>query len=162
MRTPASIGRHPIHPMLVVFPIGLFAAALVFDVATVVTGGPTWWVLAFWDLALGIVGALAAAVPGLVDYFSVRGAGAHRTATWHLALNLLVVAVFVVNFALRTRWGQQWAPVGSLVPPALTVIGVILLGVSAWLGAHLVYVHAIGVQAPPEVRASPAPRRRAA
>jgi uncharacterized membrane protein len=160
MRTPASIGRHPVHPMLVVVPLGAFAAALVFDVAGVVSGGATWWLLAFWNLAVGIVGALLAAVPGLVDYVALHARPvARRTATWHLALNLAVVALFVVDFLLRTRWGQQWAPVGSLVPPALTLIGVVLLAVSGWLGAHLVYVHGIGVQPAPEARAATGHRR---
>ena len=98
----ARIGKHPIHPMLVVFPIGLWVAALVFDIVEMVTGNPLWRTLAFWNIVGGIVGALLAAIPGFLDYPGVKGREG-RIATWHMILNLVAVALFVFNAFIRTR-----------------------------------------------------------
>src|SRR5262252_8322778 len=121
MSTPASIARHPIHPMLVVFPMGLFVAALVFDILAQATGNPVWRTVAFYDIAAGVVGGLLAAVPGFVDYFSLEGR--RRTATWHMILNLVVVGLFVVNWLLRTSLGARWIPPGSNIPLIFTAVG---------------------------------------
>jgi len=145
MTTPASIERHPIHPMLVVFPLGLLFTAVVFDVLTLLTGSQLWRTLAFYDIAAGLIGALIAAVPGFVDYLSLRGQ-ARTLATWHMALNLTTVALFAVSWALRTQWGSQWIPPGSSLPQGLTIVGAVVLGVGGWLGGHLVYVHGVGVE----------------
>ena len=144
-QTRARIGRHPIHPMLVVFPIGLWVTALVFDVVHAFTGTPLWRTLAFWNLVGGIVGALAAAVPGLIDYTEMKGR-ARRIANWHMALNLGVTALFVVNVLLRTTWGSRFIDGDSWIPLALSVIGNAVLGVSGWLGGEMVYVERVGVE----------------
>jgi uncharacterized membrane protein len=159
MATPASVARHPIHPMLVVFPIGLWVTALVFDIVYVATGNEVWRTLAFYNIAAGIVGALLAAVPGFIDYLSLGGQ-ARRVGTWHLALNLTVVAVFAVDWALRTAWGNQFIGTSHTIPLALSIVGNAILAVSGWLGGDLVYRHAVGVDtaAPrPDIR----PRRAA-
>jgi len=145
--------------MLVAFPIGLFVAALVFDILAQATGNRAWRTVAFYDIAAGIVGGLLAAVPGLVDYFSLRGS-ARRTATWHMILNLGLVGLFAVNWLLRTSWGARWIPPASNIPLILTAVGVVILGVSGWLGGHLVYVEGVGVERPP--RDESVPRRRVA
>jgi uncharacterized membrane protein len=140
-QTRAGISRHPIHPMLVVFPIGLWVASLVFDIVHYFTGDQLWRTLAFWNMAAGIVGALAAAVPGLIDYTEMQGR-ARRIANWHMALNFGVTGLFVVNLLLRTRWGQQMVVVDPL---PLSLLGCLLLGVSGWLGGEMVYVERVGV-----------------
>ena len=141
--TPARVGKHPIHPMLVVLPIGLWIAALVFDIVHAVSGNPLWRTLAFWNIAAGIIGALLAAVPGFVDYLDLEGR-ARRIATFHMVLNLGAVALFAVNWYIRTRV----AP-GSWWPLALSVIGVVGIGISGWLGGELVYAERVGVEEPP-------------
>jgi uncharacterized membrane protein len=133
--------------MLIVFPVALFIAALVFDILTAVTGSAVWRVVAFWNIAAGVVGGLLAAVPGFVDYFSLRGP-ARRIATWHMVLNLVMVGLFAFNWVLRSEWGARWIAPGSNIPLILTIIGVAILGVSGWLGGHLVYVEGIGVERP--------------
>src|ERR1051325_2710623 len=100
MSTPASIARHPIHPMLVGFPITFFVLAPVLDIIHVATGDALWARIAFWDIVLGVITGLAAAVPGFVDFLSLTGP-ARRFGTYHLTLNLAVVAMFVVNLFLR-------------------------------------------------------------
>jgi uncharacterized membrane protein len=147
--------------MLVVFPFALLVTAVIFDVINLITGQPTWRLVAFYNLAAGIVGALLAAVPGLIDYFSLRGRAA-RTGTWHMIANLTAVAIFVAAFLLRTRWGEQWVPAGSTLPQILGIVGVVVLAVGGWLGGHLVYVEGVGVDAEARGRAADATGRRRA
>ena len=80
-----------------------------------VTGNGTARAVAFYNIAAGIVGALGAAVPGFIDYLTLQGRPA-RVGTWHMALNLVALAVFAVSWVLRTRWGA-----GSLVARSRTV-----------------------------------------
>lgn len=157
-QTRATIGKHPVHPMLVVFPLGLWAAALAFDIIYAVTGNPTWRTLAFYDIVAGIVGALAAAVPGFIDYTDMQGR-AKKIATYHMIMNLAAVALYTLNAALRTKWGARFISADSYVPLVLSIIGVIGLGISGWLGGEMVYVERVGVEDPQERSAS---RRRVA
>lgn len=158
-QTRARISRHPIHPMLVVFPIGLWGAAVVFDIVHAFTGNPLWRSLAFWNILGGIVGALAAAVPGLIDYRGMQGR-ARRIANWHMALNFGITALFAVNLLLRTEWGTRFISADSWIPLGLSVVGNAVLGVSGWLGGEMVYVERVGVEDTREPRSED--RRRAA
>jgi uncharacterized membrane protein len=130
--------------MLIVFPITFFMAAPALDIIHVATGEPRWATLAFWDIVLGVVTALAAAVPGFVDYLSLRGR-AGRLATYHLVLNLTVVGLFVANLFLRGEAAHAWLGNAIWVPLVLSLGGAVILGVSGWIGGHLVYVHRVGV-----------------
>ena len=140
--TSAHVGKHPIHPMLVVLPLGLWIAALAFDIVYAVSNAPIWRTLAFWNIAAGIIGALLAAVPGFIDYLDLDGR-ARRIATFHMVLNLGAVAVFAVNWYVRMR-----VPPTSWWPLILSVIGVVGVIVSGWLGGELVYVERVGVEEP--------------
>jgi uncharacterized membrane protein len=144
MRTRASIAGHPIHAMLIVFPVGLFLTAFVFDVLGMITATPIWKTVAFYTIAAGIIGGLAAAVFGFIDYLGLTDRVA-RMATWHMVLNLTVVSLFAVSWVLRTARGEAWIGAESRVPQMLAIAGALLLLVSGWLGGHLVYVHGIGV-----------------
>ena len=143
MRTPASIARHPIHPMLVPIPIGLWIFSFVGDLFYL--GGstnPAWTTVALYCMGGGIVGALLAALPGLVDLLSLPP-GPRSTALKHMAINLTVVVLYAINFYLRLE-----APgnPGKLVWLSLIALG--LLVISGWLGGKMVYEHGIGVSAP--------------
>jgi uncharacterized membrane protein len=136
--------------MLVPLPIGLFLFSLAADIIyRAGWGGPIWVDLAFYTMAGGIVGALAAAVPGLVDYLSLRARDTRRVATAHLVLNLALVAVYAVNLWLRTG-----ADATTRLPFLLSILGLVTLAVSGWLGGELVYVHGVGVE-PPGARTEP-------
>jgi len=139
MSTPASVKGHPIHAMLVGLPIGLWIFALVADVMTHVTGDQDWRTVAFYSLGGGVVGALLAAVPGLVDLFSLQPGTAKRIGIRHMILNLVAVAIFGANFVMR--WGVADHS-GRLL---LTAVGVVVIGVSGWLGGEMVYVGGVGV-----------------
>src|SRR6185436_18347841 len=105
MRTPASIKGHPIHSLLVSIPIGLWVFSLVCDgIAFARNGGFAWERAAFYAVGGGVIGALLAAVPGLVDLFSLRGP-LQRIGLWHMAVNLCSVALFSVSFWMRLQAG---------------------------------------------------------
>ena len=145
MRTPAAIARHPIHPMLVPIPIGLWIFSLVCDL--IHAGGstnPAWTTVAFYCMGGGILGALAAALPGLIDLLSLP-AGPRKTAVMHMTINLVVVALYVINF-----WMRMSAPEnpGKLVWLSLVSVG--LLAISGWLGGKMVFEHGIAVDTPPD------------
>ena len=160
MRTPASIAGHPIHPMLIAFPVTFFMAAPALDIVHIATGDPLWARIAFWDIVVGVVTALAAAAPGFVDFLSLRGR-TRQLATYHMALNLAVVGIFAVNLFLRGEAASQWlGDSASWVPVALSLLGAVTLGISGWIGGHLVYVHGVGMSR--ETRDEVVPRRRAA
>jgi uncharacterized membrane protein len=146
MSTPASFKRHPIHPMLVPLAIGLWIFALVADVMTRVSGAQSWRTVAFYAIGGGVVGALLAAVPGLIDLFSMSPGPTKRIGIWHMSINLLAVAVFAIAFLMRLRTPDHS---GSIL---FTVIGVALISVSGWLGGEMVYVGGVGVA--PSARAS--------
>lgn len=146
MRSKAHIGGHPIHPMLVTVPIGLFVATLVADVAYQTSGNVFFYDVAWWTMAGGIVGALAAAVPGLLDYFYVaQHTRARATATAHMIINLTVVAVYAASLYLRmdhealtgTMWGVAFG---------LEVLSIAALSASGWLGGELVFRFGLGVE----------------
>jgi uncharacterized membrane protein len=159
MSSPASIKKHPVHPMLVGFPIGLWVFALVCDVVHVVSHSAIWQTVATFCVAGGIVGALLAAVPGLIDYFSINEAEMKRIANLHLAVNLGAVVIFAINLWLRFR-----LPVESNVPLGLSVVGVLAMGIGGWLGGEMVYVKGMAVEAVEKLAKKtekPPPRRAA-
>ena len=141
MASPASIAKHPIHPMLVALPIGLWIFSLVSDVMYLVKWGAVWADVAFYTMAGGLVGALVAAMPGLVDLLSISDPKVKKIGIWHMCINLVAVALFAVNLWLRTT-----ASPGATPPIWLSVIGVVMLGISGWLGGEMVYVHAVAVE----------------
>jgi uncharacterized membrane protein len=139
METPASIRRHPIHVILIPIPIGAWIFALVADVVGYVNGDPSWQRAAFYAIGVGVVGALLAAVPGLIDLLSLPPGPTRRTGVAHMTVNLVAVAVFVLSLGLR--WDEP-AHEGS---PLLTLLGVLLIGVGGWLGGELVHRAGVGV-----------------
>jgi uncharacterized membrane protein len=149
MRTPANIAGHPIHPMLVTIPIGLWVFSLVCDLVAMRSADPaTWNVVALYALIGGIIGALAAALPGLIDLLSLRDKAIKKTALVHMAINLTVVALYIVNAWLRV--GQDATAGGT--PFILSLIAVAMLVVSGWLGGKMVYLAGVGVS--PEAAAA--------
>jgi uncharacterized membrane protein len=150
MRTPANIAKHPIHPMLVPIPIGLWVFSLACDLIHV-SGkfAGAWPTVALYTMIGGIVGALAAAIPGLIDLLSLPSEP-KKTALVHMAINLTVVALYVVNAYLRLG-----TPETLHVPIWLSVIAVGLLVISGWLGGKLVYIGGVAVDTSAEPMSTP-------
>lgn len=141
MSTPASIAGHPIHPMLVPLAIGLWIFSLVSDVIWQVGWGSEIWLdIALYTLAGGIVGALLAAIPGFIDLLDLPSGKVKKIAVAHMAINLGAVVIFAVNFGLRLN-----SVPGAPGPFLLSIVGVVMIGVSGWLGGELVYKHHVGI-----------------
>ena len=132
--------------MIIPLPIGLWVFSLVSDIAFKTGwGGPIWRDLAFYTMAGGIIGALLAALPGLLDFASINNPRSKKIALWHMSLNLLTVVLYAINLWLRTR-----PDTGSNLPFILSILGILILCVSGWLGGELVYVRGVAVEHPPD------------
>ena len=144
METPASIRRHPIHPMLVTIPIGLWVFSFICDLVVLFADASAvellWFMLAYYSMAAGVVAALLAAIPGLIDLLSLKSRSLRRLALTHMAINLTVVLLYVINLWLRSQ-----IPPNLYLGMALSFFAVALLGVSGWLGGHMVHVHGVSV-----------------
>ena len=151
MASPASIGGHPVHPMLIPFPIGLWAFSLVADVIYLWRGNPVWRnYIAFYTLLGGIIGAVAAAVPGFIDWLSIKDRNVVKIANWHARLNVIALLIFTASFYLRTMRGSALVSEGYTIPIALSVLGVILISISGYLGGEMVFRHGVAVDEQPD------------
>jgi len=137
--------RHPIHPMLVHFPIGFLVLSFLLDLVSMAFPEvPNLVRGSFYAMLLGIITALLAAVPGFVDYSDIRRDHPGKTtATRHMTLNLMVVAIYGLNLWIRSSALSH--PKISLLPLLLSIIGIGLLSVSGYLGGRLVYDQGIAV-----------------
>lgn len=134
---------HPIHPMLVAIPIGAWVASLVFDLASHVTTPRALATGALWLIGVGVLGALAAATAGFLDYFAIpTGTRAHRTALLHMAINLTVTVAFGLDLWWRTTLTRTAVPLGPIV---LSLVALAGLGVSGYLGGKLAYRYGVRV-----------------
>ncbi|MFE1295138.1 DUF2231 domain-containing protein [Streptomyces sp. NPDC058733] len=138
---------HPFHPILVTVPIGAWVSSLVFDIASHVADRPAFLVRgSLWLIAIGVIGALAAACVGFLDLFAIpTGTPAFRTALVHMALNLAVTAAYAGGWAWRHgagTTGQEGVGPGQL---ALSAVALAALGLSGYLGGKLAYRYGVRV-----------------
>jgi uncharacterized membrane protein len=142
MESRAKLFGHAVHPMLIPFPIGLFVTAVVFDIVHLLTGRATPTIVSYWMIAAGIVGGLAAALFGFIDYRAIpEDTRARRVGRIHGMGNLVVVLLFAASWWLR-RASPAEPPAMAL---ALSFLGVALASVTAWLGGELVERLGVGV-----------------
>jgi uncharacterized membrane protein len=136
MKAKATSLGHPIHPMLIVFPLGLLPVAAIFDIIYLWTGNGHWADVSYWIIAAGIIGALIAAVFGFIDWLGIP----ERTRAKYIGLihgvsNFIVVLLFIVSWFMR----QPNPAAPSLLAIILGWIGVLITFFSGWLGGELVY-----------------------
>jgi uncharacterized membrane protein len=136
MESRAKVLGHPVHPMLVVFPLGLFITAVVFDATYLWRREATFATVAYWNIAVGVVTGLIAAVFGFIDWLAIPwGTRAKRIGLFHGGLNLVVVVLFASAWSIRYGTGEI-APGTGLV---LVEVAALLTGaVAGWLGGELV------------------------
>jgi uncharacterized membrane protein len=154
MASVASFRKHPIHPMLIPFPIALWIFSLACDVIYALEwGGQVWNDMAFYSMAAGLLGAAVAAIPGYIDFRSLSDTAVRKIGRRHMLINLTIVALFIVNLWLRMQ--SDPAQTFSIL---LSIVAVALLGLSGWLGGELVYVHGVAVER--QSKGSPEARER--
>jgi nitrite reductase/ring-hydroxylating ferredoxin subunit/uncharacterized membrane protein len=143
MRSKAHFKGHPLHPMLIAFPIAFLYGGLVADAVGRAGGWPSVWTTGAYLSVAAVVSGLVAGVPGLIDYLSVvppRSSGKRR-ATWHMVVNVSALACFALGWVFRDMdtllpgWGTL----------LLEAAGVGLVTWGGWMGGILVYRNQIGV-----------------
>ncbi|HEU5130196.1 MAG TPA: DUF2231 domain-containing protein [Glycomyces sp.] len=143
MESRAKAAGHAVHPMLVMFPLGLLTTAAVFDVLHLVTGGSDFAVASAYMIAAGVVGGVLAAVFGWIDWFATPGATrAKRIGLVHGLGNVVVLALFAVSWLLRAG-AAAWDPGALALVCGFT--GVVIAAGTAWLGGELVERLGMGV-----------------
>ncbi|HEX2910858.1 MAG TPA: DUF2231 domain-containing protein [Chloroflexia bacterium] len=142
MYSKVKLFGHPLHQMLIVFPLGLLAAAVIFDIISLASGTTHWSEMAFYMIAAGIIGGLTAAVFGLIDWLGIPShTRAKAVGLWHGAGNVVVVVLFAVSWLLR--YGNPASP-GTLAL-LFSFVAVALALVTGWLGGELVDRLGVGV-----------------
>ena len=127
---------HAAHPILIVFPLGLLATSVIFDILCAATGNPQFPVVAYWMIAAGVIGGLVAAVPGFVDWLAIpKDTRAKRIGLYHAIGNDIVLVLFAVSWWLR-RGAPNHEP--TTVAFALSVVAVLLALFTGWLGGELI------------------------
>jgi uncharacterized membrane protein len=142
MESRAKLLGHPIHQMLIAFPLGLLATALVFDVIHLITGNGFWSELAFWMIAAGVISGLLAAPFGLIDWLAIpAGTRAKRIGALHGVGNVIVVLLYAASWLSRSDMPSQPGTPGYV----LSFAGGGLALITGWLGGELVDRLSVGV-----------------
>jgi len=150
MESKFKVLGHAAHPILIVFPLGLLATAVIFDIVYLITDTPGWTTISFWLIAAGIIGGLIAAVPGLVDWGAIpSGTRARSVGLIHGVGNVVVVVLFAVSWLMRRDNGPgiDMAGVPSILALICSFAGVLLALFTGWLGGELVERLGMGVHA---------------
>jgi uncharacterized membrane protein len=146
--------NHPMHPMLVHLPIGLWIVSFIFDICFLSTANGVFAQASWYCMLIGLIGAGLSAVAGLAEYVDIpRNSLPRRVATSHMVINLVVTALFLVDLLIRYR---MTAGVPTLVTRGqffLSLLSVFLLSISGYLGGLLVYNYGIGYK--PQLRDKP-------
>jgi uncharacterized membrane protein len=142
MQTKARLFGHPIHQMLIVFPLGLLATSFIFDIVAVAANSPRFAMLSFYMIGAGIIGGLLAAVFGLIDFLGIpKFTRARRIGALHGIGNVVVVSLFAASFGLR--YDAPLVPEAGAIVLSGLAVGLAL--VTGWLGGELVDRLGVGV-----------------
>ncbi|QKW16977.1 DUF2231 domain-containing protein [Verrucosispora sp. NA02020] len=143
MESRLKVLGHPVHPMLVMFPVALLVTTVLFDLIDTLGGPRFLGEVAYWNLTVGLVGGLLAAVAGAFDLLAIpAGTRAKRVGITHAVANLAVILLFAAVWVVRLN-AESRAAGGALI--AIEVVALGILGVSAWLGGELVDRLGVGV-----------------
>ena len=139
-----AIAGHPIHPIIVVFPVAFLTAAAGTDIGYWLTEDFFWGRASSWLIGLGLVAGILAALVGMFDFFKVPRVR-KRTAGWaHMILNVSALVLTAINFAFRLDNPDFIVPIGLIV----SLLVATLLGIGGWYGGELSFRHKIGVIGP--------------
>jgi len=142
MQSRVKFAGHPVHPMLVAFPLGLLSTAVIFDIIYLISDEPRWTVAAYYMIGAGLVGGFAAALFGWLDWVGIPGGTrAKRIGLWHGLGNVTVLALFILSWVLR-RDNPALPPTGAIMAGLSAMVFAV---VAAWLGGEMVYRLGVGV-----------------
>lgn len=144
MESKVTIAGHPVHPMLIPFPLALWTTSFVVDIIFYFVRHPTLLIISKFMIAAGCLGAVAAAVPGFIDWLAIGNGEVKKAANWHARLNIAALVVFAISLVLRTSRYSDFVGRHLTIPFLLSLVGVILIVISGWLGGELVYRYGIG------------------
>jgi uncharacterized membrane protein len=155
MKSRLQFAGHPIHAMVVGFPIGLYITALVCDGLYLLFHEAFWFRMAYWAIVFGLITHVSAAATGLPDFLAVMREpqeghdvkDVRRAASSHLVFGIGLLVVQGLNLGLR-NWGESPAGGAIAMPVIVNVIAAALVGVQGWYGGELVYRHHVGVEVP--------------
>ncbi len=137
MESRVKVFGHPVHPMLIVFPIGLLATSLLFDILYFITKNSNFTVASFFMIAAGVIGGLLAAIFGFIDWLGLPAdSRAKRIGGWHGIGNFTIVVLFIISWFLRIG-GVNHIP--SALAFILALIGIGMALITAWIGGEMVY-----------------------
>lgn len=146
MKSRAAIAGHPIHPMLIPFPVALYVSTVVSLLIFGATGNSFWYRVAMWANVGGIVMGVVAAVPGLVDLLSLpRHSAARATGLRHAGFNSLSLVLFTISAALLWR-NYDRGSLATAAPLVLSVLGVLSTMAAGWLGWTLTQTYHVGIK----------------
>ena len=149
MKTRASFAGEPIHPMFVHYPIALWTTSVITDVIFYFCRNTSLILISKFLIAAGIVGAIVAAVFGLIDWMGITEPAAKKIGNWHARLNITALILFGVSLYLRMKnYGAPLVGFHLKIPFLVSVAGWLLMAISASLGGKLVYQHRMGVTEP--------------
>jgi uncharacterized membrane protein len=139
----AKVAGHPLHPMIIPFPIAFFVSALVTDIVYLQTGRPGFADASAWLLGAGIAMALLAAILGFTDFLGDRRIRNLSYAWMHMVGNLVVVILEAINLFIRSTGGAE----AAIAPTGVTLSAIVtaLLLFTGWMGWEMVYRHHVGV-----------------
>jgi uncharacterized membrane protein len=152
MESKTKLFGHPVHPILIVLPLGLFISAVVFDIAFWVTGENIFPAISYFNISLGVIGGLLAALFGFLDWLAIpAGTRAQRIGAWHGIGNVVLVLLFGLSWFFR-RGAPDFEP--SALALTFSYTGILLGLVTAWLGGELVFRLDVGVDRGANLNAS--------
>lgn len=142
MKSRAHFKGHPIHPMLIAFPVAFLTGTLLFDILGLILDNNILVQTAMYMEITGIIGGLVAAIPGAIDYFYTvpPDSSAKKRATKHALVNISMLIIFTIAFIYRQNINAS-----LIIIIGLEMIGFVLISISGWMGATLVYRNQIGV-----------------
>ena len=133
---------HPVHPMLIVFPLGLLPAAVACDIIFLIRHNPNWAHISYWLIAGGVLSGLVAAIFGFADWLALEsGTRAKRLGVWHLIMNDMLLILFAVSW-----WLRRPAPdAPTMTAIVIGIVGLLFGLIGGWIGGELVYRLSVGV-----------------
>lgn len=140
-----SVAGHPLHPVLIVFPVAFLVGAAGTDIGYWLTSDPFWARASVWLIGAGFGAGILAGITGFLDFFKIKRVR-DRSAGWlHMGGNVTALVLSLINLLLR-----QGNPATPIVPTglAISIAVAALLGVTGWFGGELTFRHKVGVIGP--------------